>query len=113
MEPGLLGQKATLGIRRGPFEYVGLNMYKWASLMSQAVKNPPAIQETWVRSLSQEDSLENGNPLQYSCLKNSMDRGAWRATVHGVTESQICFSFDKLQLFSKHLNFSTGYHYTF
>ena len=29
----------------------------------------------------------NGNPLQYSCLKNSMDRGAWRATVHGVTET--------------------------
>ena len=28
-----------------------------------------------------------GNPLQYSCLENSMDRGAWRATVHGVTES--------------------------
>ena len=26
----------------------------------------------------------NGNPLQYSCLENSMDRGAWRATVHGV-----------------------------
>ena len=28
----------------------------------------------------------NGNPLQYSCLENSMDRGAWLATVHGVTE---------------------------
>ena len=28
----------------------------------------------------------NGNPLQYSCLENSMDRGAWRATAHGVTE---------------------------
>ena len=28
----------------------------------------------------------NGNPLQYSCLENSMDRGAWQATVHGVTE---------------------------
>ena len=28
----------------------------------------------------------NGNPLQYSCLENSMDRGAWRATVHGVIE---------------------------
>ena len=27
----------------------------------------------------------NGNPLKYSCLENSMDRGAWRATVHGVT----------------------------
>ena len=29
----------------------------------------------------------NGNPLQYSCLENSMDRGVWRATIHGVTES--------------------------
>ena len=28
----------------------------------------------------------NGNPLQYSCLENSKDRGAWRATVHGVAE---------------------------
>ena len=30
----------------------------------------------------------NGNPLQYSFLENSMDRGAWRATVHGVSKSQ-------------------------
>ena len=30
----------------------------------------------------------DGNPLQYSCLGNSMDRGAWRATVHGVAKSQ-------------------------
>ena len=30
---------------------------------------------------------ENGNPLQYSCLENSMDRGAWQAIVHGVAES--------------------------
>ena len=29
----------------------------------------------------------NGNPLQYSCLGNPMDRGAWQATVHGITES--------------------------
>ena len=29
----------------------------------------------------------NGNPLQYSCLENPMDRGAWRATVHGLQES--------------------------
>ena len=29
----------------------------------------------------------NGNPLQYSCLENPMDRGAWRATVHGVPKS--------------------------
>ena len=31
----------------------------------------------------------NGNPLQYSCLENPMDRGVWQATVHGVTESDI------------------------
>ena len=30
----------------------------------------------------------NGNPLQYSCLKNSMDKGAWLATVHGLTQNQ-------------------------
>ena len=30
----------------------------------------------------------NGNPLQYSCLENSMDRGAWWATVHGVSQNQ-------------------------
>ena len=29
----------------------------------------------------------SGNPLQYSCLENSIDRGAWQATVHGITES--------------------------
>ena len=42
-----------------------------------------------VRSLGQEDKFPeegNGNPLQYACLKNPMDRGAWQATVHGVTK---------------------------
>ena len=34
----------------------------------------------------------NGNPLQYSCLENSMDRGAWWATVHGVAKSQTQLS---------------------
>ena len=40
----------------------------------------------WVRSLGEEDSpaVRSGTPLHYSCLENSMDRGAWRATVHGV-----------------------------
>ena len=32
---------------------------------------------------------ENGNPFQYSCLENSMNRGAWGAIVHGVAKSQI------------------------
>ena len=34
----------------------------------------------------------HGNPLQYSCLKNSMDRGAWQVTVHGVTNGQTQLS---------------------
>ena len=43
-------------------------------------------QEMWLQSLAWEDSLEEemGNPFHYSCLENPMDRGAWRATVHGV-----------------------------
>ena len=62
--------------------------------MAQWVKNSPAMQKTqemWVQSLGQEDPLEeeNGNPLQHSCLKNSMKRGAWWATVQRVTKSQI------------------------
>ena len=61
-----------------------------ASLVAQMVKNSPAMLETWVQSLGWEDPLEggHGNPLQYSCLENPMDRGTWWATVHGVTESQ-------------------------
>ena len=41
------------------------------------VMNLPAMRETWVRSLGQEEPLEKGmaNPLQYSCLENSMNRG--------------------------------------
>ena len=61
------------------------------SHVAQWVKNPPAkqeMQETCVQSLGQEDLLEEGNPLQYSCLENPMDRGAWRATIHGLTKSQ-------------------------
>ena len=43
-----------------------------------------------VQSLGWEDSprVGNGNPLQYSCLENPMDRGAWRTAVHGATKSQ-------------------------
>ena len=53
------------------------------------VKNLPGMWDIQVQSLGQEDSPEerNGNPLQYSCLENSMDRGAWQATVCGVAKS--------------------------
>ena len=53
--------------------------------VAQSVKNPPAVQKTRVQSLGREDPGEgNGNPLQYSCLENPMDRGAWQVAVHGV-----------------------------
>ena len=52
--------------------------------MAQAVKNLPAVQETWVRSLGQGDL-----PTPVFLLENSMDRGAWRAIVHGVAESDM------------------------
>ena len=55
-----------------------------------AVKNLPAVQEMQVQSLGQEDSLaeENGDTLQYLCLGNPVDKGAWWATVYGVPNSQ-------------------------
>ena len=57
----------------------------YTSLVAQSVKNLPAMQEAWIQSLSQEDPLEKGMaPLQYSCLENPMDRGAWQAIVHEV-----------------------------
>ena len=58
--------------------------------MAQRVKRLSAMQETWVRSLGQEDPLEEEilDPLQYSCLENPMGGGAWWATVHGATKSQ-------------------------
>ena len=54
------------------------------------VKNPPAMWEAQVQSLGREDPLKKAmaDPPQYSCLENSTDRGAWQATVHGVTKSQ-------------------------
>ena len=54
------------------------------------VKNPLAMQETWVQALGWEDLLEEGMAAHSSILawRIPMDRGAWQATVHGVTKSQ-------------------------
>ena len=46
-----------------------------------------------IPTLGREDPLAKGmDPLQYSCLENSMDRGVWQATVHGITMSQTRLS---------------------
>ena len=59
------------------------------SLVAQSIKNLPAMQETQVWSLNQEDTLEKEMAFHSSnsCLGNPVDRGAWWATVHGVAES--------------------------
>ena len=64
--------------------------YSWASLVVQIVKNLPAMQGTWVRSLGWEDPLEEGGigyPLQYSGLGNAMD-----CIVRGVAQSRTRLS---------------------
>ena len=66
--------------------------YLWVSQVALVVKNLPANagdQEKHIRSLGQEDPLGegHGNPFQYSCLENCMDKGPWRAPVHSVALS--------------------------
>ena len=61
------------------------------------IKNPPAnAVDSGVSSLvpgsGRSPGIGNGNPLQYSCLENSTDSGAWRATAHGVTKSRTWLS---------------------
>ena len=65
-----------------------------ASLVAQMVKNPPAMRETWTGSLGWEDPLEEGMTTHSRILacRIPMDRGAWWATVHGVTKSQTQLS---------------------
>ena len=60
------------GSGRSPEEGIGYPFqYSWASLVAQLVKNTPAMQETWVRSLGWEDPLEKGKATHFSIL-------AWR-----------------------------------
>ena len=77
------------GLKRSSGEGIGYPLqYSWASLVAQIVKNLPAVQETWVQSLmGRSPGGGHGNPLQYFCLENAMDRGAWEAAVYGVTKS--------------------------
>ena len=65
-----------------------------ASLVVQLGKNLPAMQETWLKSLGWEDPLEEGMATHSSILtwKIPVDRGACRATVHGVAKSRTWLS---------------------
>ena len=70
---------------------------KWASQVARVVRDPPAkagdagdarLTPGWGRS----PGGGHGDPLECSCLENPKDRGAWRATVRGVTKSQTLLS---------------------
>ena len=65
-----------------------------ASLLAQMVKNLPAIQKMWVRSLGWEDSPGGGHATHssISAWRIPMDRGAWWVAVHDVTKSQTQLS---------------------
>ena len=75
------------GSGRSPAEGIAyLLQYSWASLVAQMVKIPPAVRETWARSLGWEDPLEEGMATHSSVVawRIPMDRGTWQATVHGI-----------------------------
>ena len=69
-------------------------LWFWDSLVAQMVKNTCAMQETWVQSLCWGHPLEEGMATHSSILawRIPVDRGAWWATVHGVTKSQTQLS---------------------
>ena len=83
------------GLGRASGQGIGYPLqYSWASLVAQMVKNPPAMGETWVQSLVWEDPLEESIATYSSILAGRipMDRGAWWATVHGVSKGQTQLS---------------------
>ena len=77
------------GLRPAPFLLAARGMLSIAKQVALVEKNLPAcagdVSDVGsIPGLGRPPGEGNGNPLQYSCLKNPMGRGAWQATVHGV-----------------------------
>ena len=75
---------------KGHFSINTIALLLWNnSLVTQTVKNLPAMRETWVQSLGWEDPLEEGMITHSSIFawRIPMDRGAWKATVHGIAKN--------------------------
>ena len=97
-----------MGSSRNHFSYLFIQLplpHSWNSsclwphffCVAQVVKNPPAsaeeIRDTGsIPGSRKPPGLGNGNPLQYSCLENPINRGAWQATVHRITKSRTWLS---------------------
>ena len=95
---GLLAHQATLSIGSLKEEYwSGLpfstpgdlpdpGLPRWCSITEFACQCKRHKRHSLIPGLGRSPGVGNGNPLQYSCLENSMDRGAWQATILGVTQ---------------------------
>ena len=72
---------------------ISLSDISLSMISGSAVKNPlaNARDEGLIPGLGRSLGEGNGNPLQYSCLENSMDRGVWQSIVHGVRESDLTY----------------------
>ena len=79
LHPSTTGLMTSQGTRELP----------WWSSCKEPICNAGTTGDTGsIPGLGRPPGRGNGNPLQYSCLENPMDRGAWQATVHRVTKSQ-------------------------
>ena len=76
------------GVRASTYEFAGMQFSLWSFPGGSVVKNPPANTGNVISipGLGISSGEGNGNLLQYSCLENPMDRGAWWAPVHGVAK---------------------------
>ena len=83
----LTGFKYYSGQNTGLLLFTCMHIYMQDFPGGFMVKNLPTVQEPQIQSLGRPPGEENGNPLQYSCLENSTDKGTWQAGVHGVAKS--------------------------
>ena len=75
----------TYVVKESKKEWIYVNVgFSGGSDSEESADRRPGF-NPWVRKTPREG---NGNPLQYSCLENSMGKGSWRAIVHGVAKSQ-------------------------
>ena len=90
-KPPTTGQVESVGAEIQSGEVLGtpLSSLVLGFSSGSVVKNPPtnAGDGDWTPGSRRSPGEGNGNPLQYSCLGNPTERGAWQATVHGVTKS--------------------------
>ena len=82
-----LAKYRTAWLLAGSYDNIFTYIRNWASQVALVVKNQPDNAGD-IRDLGRLPGGGHGNPLQYSCLENPMNRGAWRATVHEVTKSR-------------------------